>query len=168
MRPGSDKNFVWLATLDSGQATGLQVISDITLSPTPERANVGVVALFAGRMDHLTCKLELSRGHPEGLLAIGEERDGFTTSLLADREDVGLRSGETYRLVLTIPRDPAQAPVRCAVSALGLNGVAIEYQLPPESLAAYGRGTGQGLRIKIFDDEDDGGSGWEDFLVRPI
>jgi hypothetical protein len=168
MRPGSDKNAVWLATIDTGRATGIQVASRIALSPTPMRANVGLVALFADRMNHLTCKLEVSEGHPDGLLAIGEELGGLTTSLLAFRTDVGLRNGATYRLTLSIPDDPASSPVRCRVTGPGFRTQVVAVRLGPESLAAFGRGTGQGLRIKIFEDEDDGRSAWEDFSVRPL
>lgn len=167
MEPGSDRNSVWLATVDTGVATGLSVVSHIGLSPTPRRANVGLVALFADRMNHLVCKLEVSAGHPDGLLAIGEERGGETTSLLADRDGIGLRSGRTYRLVLSVPPDPTRTPVRCGVSGNGLDPTAISVRLSARSLAAYGDGTAQGLRIKIFADEDDGGSGWDDVLVLP-
>jgi hypothetical protein len=168
MQPGSEKNSVWLATLDSGRATGIEIVTRIALSPTPERANVGVVALFADRMNHLTCKLEVSEGHPDGLLAIGEERDGRTTSLLASRTGLGVRNGETYQLVLTIPRDPVSSPVRCRVRGPDIERQGVALVLDAESLAAFGAGTRQGLRIKIFDDEDDGRSAWEDFLVRPV
>ena len=168
MSPGSDHNSIWLATLDSGRATGVEVSARITLSPTPMRANVGLVALFEGRMDHLTCKLEVSHGHPDGLLAIGEERGGLTTSLLAERKDVGLRNGKTYRLTIRIPWDPATSPVRCAAEGPGIERTAVSFQLTPAMLASYGGGTAQGLRIKIFDDEDDGLSTWDDFLVRPL
>ncbi len=65
MAPGSRKNSVWLATIDSGRATGLVVDATITLSPTPLRANVGLVALFADRKNHVVCKLEVSHGRPE-------------------------------------------------------------------------------------------------------
>ena len=37
--------------------------------------------------------------------------------------------------------------------------------LSSEALSAFGAGTGQGLRVKIKDDEDDGGSRWDNFAV---
>ena len=37
--------------------------------------------------------------------------------------------------------------------------------LSAEAMTAFGAGTGQGLRVKIKDDEDDGGSRWDDFAV---
>ncbi len=168
MAPGSDNNFIWLAAVDTDRAWGIAISADITLSPTPFRANVGLIGLFEDRMNHLTCKLEVSEGHPEGLLAIGEERNGETTSLLAERDGVGLKNGRTYHLTLTIPRFPIGKPVRCDVSGGGIEPVALSLRLTAARLAAYGEGTGQGLRIKIFDDEDDGRSSWDNFLVRPI
>lgn len=168
MAPGSDNNFIWLATIDTGRSTGIVISTDITLSPTPRRANVGLIGLFEDRMNHLTCKLEVSEGHPKGLLAIGDQRNGKTTSLLAERDGVGLRSAKTYHLAFTIPKSPADRPVRCAVSGGGIDPVAVSLQLTAAKLGAYGDGTGQGLRIKIFDDEDDGKSSWDNFLVRPV
>lgn len=167
MAPGSDKNFIWLATIDTGRATGITVSANIGLSPTPMRANVGLVGLFADRMNHLVCKVEVSEGHPEGLLAIGEERQGLTTSLLAERDAVGFVSGKTYHLRLHVPSSLADSPVTCRASSRGMRPAKVAYRLTAASIAAYGSGTGQGLRIKIFDDEDDGKSSWDDFEVVP-
>jgi hypothetical protein len=167
MSPGADQVFVWLATVDTGRATDVEVAAEITLSPTPERANVGVVALFVDRKNHLTCKIEVTEGHPDGLLSIGEELAGTTTSLLAERDRVGLRNGGTYRLVLSVPRSLGSRPVTCSVTGEGIRKTRVSHVLSSEGLSAYGDGTSQGLRIKIFDDEDDGGSSWDDFLVRP-
>jgi hypothetical protein len=113
MAPGADKNSVWLATIDTGRATGITISANIRLSPTPMRANVGLVGLFADRMNHLVCKVEVSEGHPNGLLAIGDERRGATTSLLAQRDDVGFVGGGTYRLELRVPSSPAISRVTC-------------------------------------------------------
>ena len=165
MAPGSEKNFVWLATVDTGHATGITVSANISLSPTPQRANVGLVALFADRMNHLVCKVEVSEGHPDGLLAIGDQRHGATTSLLAHRDDVGFVGGETYRLELRVPSSPARSRVTCRASGQGIQPTKVAYQMSAADIAAYGGGTGQGLRIKIFDDEDDGNSSWDDFEV---
>lgn len=167
MAPGADNVFIWLATIDTDRATDLTVSADITLSPTPERANVGLVGLFADRMNHLVCKMEVSEGHPDGLLSIGDERAGVTTSLLAGREHIGFTSGGTYRLQLHVPASLGDSPVTCTASGGGIGRSKVAYRLPPVSVAAYGHGTGQGLRIKIFDDEDDGGSTWDNFRVTP-
>ena len=167
MVPGSEKNSIWLATIDSGRATGLVVGATITLSPTPLRANVGLVALFADRKNHVVCKLEVNHGHPAGLLAIGDEREGLTTSLLAARDEIGLVEGSSYRLELRVPPSLADSPIVCTVSGEGMRRSRVAYRLSDAGIATYGAGTGQGLRIKIFDDEDDGRSTWDHFLVTP-
>jgi hypothetical protein len=164
--PAPEKNFIWLATVDTGVDTGIEVIAEITLSPTPRRANVGVVALYRDRKNHLTCKLEVTEGNPSGLLAIGDQLDGTTTSLLASEAGIGLRNGKTYRLRLSIPPSLTTMPVRCSVTGPGIASAEVSFDLPPERIAGYGAGTSQGLRIKVYDDEDDGGSSWRSFLVR--
>lgn len=166
--PAEEKNFIWLATLDTGVATGVDVVARIKLSPMPRRANVGVVALYRDRHNHLTCKLEVTEGNPTGLLAIGDQLDGETTSLLASAEGIGLRNGRSYQLRLTIPRSLETQPVRCSAVGPGLPGAEVSVRLSPERIAAYGGGSSQGLRIKIYDDEDDGRSSWDSFLVRRI
>jgi hypothetical protein len=166
LEPANDKIQVWLATLDTGRAVGIKVEADIRTSPTPFRANVGLVALFEDLENHLTCKIEVSEGHPLGLLAIGDQRRNVTTSLLASIKDLGLENGRTYRLQLTVPRSPSRA-IRCQVSGKGIVPTTVAYRLTDAQRAAYGQGTSQGLRIKIFDDEDDGGSTWDNFAVRP-
>lgn len=168
MAPGSDENFIWLATIDTGHATGIAVSANVRLSPTPLRANVGLVALFADRMNHLVCKVEVTEGHPGGLLAIGDELHGATTSLLAHRDDVGFVGGNTYRLELRVPSSPARSRVTCRASGQGIQPTKVAYQMTAANIAAYGAGTGQGLRIKIFEDEDDGNSSWDDFEVARI
>jgi hypothetical protein len=167
MSPGAADISIWLATIDTGRATGLEVSARVTLSPTPLRANVGLVALYVDRGNHLTCKLEVSEGHPDGLITIGEQAGGRTTSLLAERDGIGLRSGSTYRLAIIVPRALSEHPVSCTVSGSGLERTTVSVEASDESIAAYGAGTAQGIRIKIFDDEDDGRSVWDDFLVRP-
>jgi hypothetical protein len=168
MEPASEHNSIWLATVDSGRSVALEVSSRIRLSPTPERANVGLVALFVDPQNHLVCKIEVSEGHPTGLIALGDEVEGVQDSLLDYRKDIGLRNGSTYRLTMEIPRRLERRPVRCEVFGPKLGRWAVSYRLSADRIDAYGSGTGQGLRIKIFEDEDDGMSAWEDFLVRPI
>lgn len=167
MAPTSEHNSVWLATVDTGRSTDLVVSSRIRLSPTRHRANIGSVGLFVDRRNHMVCKIEVTDGNPRGLLALGDELDGVQTSLLAYRKDIGLRNGSTYRLRLTIPARLDRRPVRCEVSGNGIERTAVAHRLSPEQIDAYGAGGSQGIRIKIFEDEDDGGSQWEDFLVEP-
>ena len=138
MAPGADKNFIWLATIDTGYATGITVSANIRLSPTPLRANVGLVALFADRMNHLVCKVEVTEGHPDGLLAIGDQQHGTTTSLLAYRDDVGLVGGKTYRLELRVPSSPAHSRVTCRASGQGIEPTKVAYQMTAADIAAYG------------------------------
>jgi hypothetical protein len=167
MAPSSEKNSIWFATIDTGRDRGVTAAARIRLSPTPDRANAGLVALFVDRANHLVCKIEVTEGNPDGLIAIGEELHGVQTSLLSYRKDIGLRNGSTYRLKLAIPDHPERRPVLCTVSGPRIERQTVRYRLTPERLAAYGSGTSQGLRIKIFDDEDDGRSGWDEFLVSP-
>jgi hypothetical protein len=168
MVPAADKGQIWLATLDTGAAKGIRIIADITMSPTPLRANVGLIALFENLENHLTCKIEVSEGHPDGLLTIGDQRRNVSTSLLAPLEHLGLENGATYHLELTLPRSLSNQPVLCRVSGSEIPPTAVSYQLTDPMIMAYGRGTSQGLRIKIYDDEDDGGSTWNSFEVRSI
>jgi hypothetical protein len=158
---------VFVATLDTGGSSGVRVSADITTSPTPQRANVGLVALFDDPEDFLDCKIEVSHGHPDGLVAIGDELAGRTTSLLASADDVGLENGRTYHVELTVPAS-LDEPVVCRVTGGGIAATTIRTALSSEQVDAYGEGTGQGLRIKIFDDEDDGGSRWDNFLVERV
>ncbi len=163
--PANPNLQIFVATLDTGMSSGVRVSADITTSPTPQRANVGLVALFVDAENFLDCKIEVSRGHPDGLVALGDELADRTTSLLASAEDMGLENGRTYHVELTVPSS-FDDPVVCRVSGGDIDPTMIETPLTPEQIEAYGDGTAQGLRIKIFDDEDDGGSRWDNLLVE--
>jgi hypothetical protein len=54
------------------------------------------------------------------------------------------------------------------VTGEGIEPTAISYRATAEQIEAYGAGTGQGLRITIVDDEDDGGSTWDDVAVERL
>ncbi len=69
---------------------------------------------------------------------------------------------------MRMPESPQDSPISCTVSGEGIRRAKVTYRLSDAEFAAYGSGTSQGLRIKIFDDEDDGRSGWEDFLVTRV
>lgn len=165
---GADNIQVWFATLDTDHTTGITVSADITMSPTPLRANVGLVALFVNPGNHLSCKIEISALRPEGLLTIGDQRHDISTSRLAPLQHRGFENGRTYHLVLSVPSSPADELVRCEVSGEGIETAAVEYQLTTPKLAAYGNGSMQGLRLHIASDEDDGNSTWDNFEVRAI
>jgi hypothetical protein len=143
------------------------VAADITTSTTPHRANVGLIGLFEDSENYLDCKVEVSHGHPDGLIALGDELADRTTSLLASAEDMGLANGRTYHVELTVPRSLDDAVV-CTVTGPSIQPTTIRTTLTPEQIEAYGDATAQGLRIKIFDDEDDGGSRWDNFLVESL
>lgn len=168
MAPGADHGQVWLATIDSGRATGIRVSADINMSPTPFRANVGLLALFKDARNHLSCKIEVSALHPQGLITFGDQLNDVSGYRLAPLQHIGLENGHTYHLELTVPDDPSTDPVRCDVSGGGIEPVSVELHLNDDELAAYGEGTKQGLRIHIIDDEDDGGSTWDNFEVRAL
>lgn len=168
MAPGADHGQVWLATIDSGRATGIRVSADITMSPTPLHANVGLLALFEDAANHLSCKIEVSPLHPQGLLTFGDQQKGVAGYRLAPVQHIGLENGNTYHLELVVPADVSTDPVSCAVSGEGIQPTSVEFRLNGPRLAAYGEGTSQGLRIHIFEDEDDGGSMWDNFEVRSM
>ena len=168
MAPRAHHGQVWLATIDSGRATGIRVSADITMSPTPLRANIGLLALFKDARNHLSCKIEVSALHPQGLITFGDQLNDVSGYRLAPRQHIGLENGNTYHLELTVPADLSTDPVRCDVSGGGIEPVSVEFQLNGEELAAFGDGTKQGLRIHIIDDEDDGGSTWDNYEVRAL
>jgi hypothetical protein len=168
MAPGADNIQIWFATLDTDHATGISVSADITMSPTPLRANVGLIALFVDLANHLSCKIEVSELHPAGLLTFGDVQHDVPGFRLAPLQHLGLKNGSTYHLVLTVPSSLADEPMRCEVSGEGIETAEVEYQLTPAMIAAYGGGTKQGLRLHITSDEDDGGSMWDNFEVREI
>ena len=168
MSPRAHHGQVWLATIDSGRATGIRVSADITMSPTPLRANIGLLALFKDARNHLSCKIEVSALHPQGLITFGDQLNDVSGYRLAPLQHIGLENGHTYHLELTVPDDPSTDPVRCDVSGGGIEPVSVELHLNDDELAAYGEGTKQGLRIHIIDDEDDGGSTWDNFEVRAL
>jgi hypothetical protein len=54
------------------------------------------------------------------------------------------------------------------VTGEGIEPTAISYRAMAEQIEAFGAGTGRGLRITIVDDEDDGGSTWDDVAVERL
>ena len=154
------------AVVGTGLTSGYRVDADISMSPTPERANVGLSAMFRNGDNHLFCKIEVSHGNPLGLLTIGKTQAAHVTSLLAFRRQVGLRTDTTYHLALAVPTDPRSDPVTCTVSDTGGRQIAsVKYRLNSSEMRAFGTATEQGLRIKVEFDEDDSGSTWDDFRV---
>jgi hypothetical protein len=110
-------------------------------------------------------KLEVSPGHPEGLVTIGKQDPTGTISLLASAHDIGLVNGGTYHA-----RVEVDGPmVRFTVSGGTLSSpITIGYTLTAAEQIAYMGGTQAGLRIRLVSDEDDGRSRWNDFSVTAL
>ena len=103
MAPGADHGQVWLATIDSGRATGDPRERRYHHVPDALRANVGLLALFKDARNHLSCKIEVSALHPQGLISRGsaERRLGLPAGTAAAH-----RSRERLlHLELTAPPD---------------------------------------------------------------
>ena len=113
--------------------------------------------------NNMVTKLEVTPGHPGGMLAVGDQINGQIHSTLCKVERLGLVNGVAYRLSVTRTGDI----VTGSVTSLADGSViaSCSAMLSAEALSAFGAGTGQGLRVKIKDDEDDGGSRWDNFAV---
>ncbi len=135
-------------------STNVTVSASITLSSTPRRANAGLTLLFVNDANNIFCKIEVTNGNPNGLMAIGRRRGGVTTSLLAKIRGTGFVSGGTYG-------------VTCARSGnvirMTVGARTISYTLTSSDLSAFGSGTKVGLRGHVTADEDDGLSRYDNF-----
>ncbi len=67
-------------------------------------------------------------------------------------------NGVAYRLSVTRAGDIVTGSVASLADGSVIGSCSA--MLYAEALSAFGAGTGQGLRVKIKDDEDDGGSRW--------
>jgi hypothetical protein len=152
------------AWVDTGHRGDVAVSARIALSPTPGRANAGLVLRYADADNHLWTKIELTEGHPGGMISIGKVSRGKLTSLLSHADGIGLRAGRTYRLEVRIDGRVVTSTVR----GPGLDGPAsTAYTLTRTEATAFADNRGAGLRTKLAFDEDDGGSRWDDFVVTP-
>jgi hypothetical protein len=157
--PSNGPAMTWIR---AGATDHVTIAADITLSPTYRRANAGLVYRLADRRNNFWSKLEVSPGHPNGLMTIGKTSDGAVTSLLAKRDDIGLRNGATYHLSV----DVDGTSIAATVSGDALPApVTIRYSLTSAESARYSANDGYGLRVKLASDEDDGGSRWDAFSV---
>lgn len=151
--------------VDVGLSDRIRVEADITLSPTTNRANVGLSYHYGAPNMHMWAKLEVSPGHPDGLVTIGKQDPAGTTSLLASAHDVGLVNGATYHASVELDGPD----VRFTVSGGNLTApVRIEYSLTRAEQISYMGRTAAGLRIRLVWDEDDGRSRWNTFAVTAI
>jgi hypothetical protein len=77
------------------------VQADITLSPTYDRAAPALVTNWVDNKNNMVTKLEVTPGHPGGMLAVGDQIDGQIHSTLCKVDRLGLTNGATYRLAVT-------------------------------------------------------------------
>ena len=150
------------ATLVTGVSDGYVVEADVTLSPTFQRAAPGLLANYADDENYLFTKVEVTEGHPDGFIAVGDQLEGVVRSTLCQKSHLGLENGETYHLSLRRSGTDVQATVE-SEDGTELGTCAIT--LDAEQLGAYGEATAFGLRVKIVGDEDDGRSRWDEFTV---
>ncbi len=139
------------------------VQADVTLSPTYDRAAPALVTNWVDNKNNMVTKLEVTPGHPGGMLAVGDQIDGQIHSTLCKVDRLGLTNGATYRLAVTRSGDVVTGSVSSLEDGSLIGSCSVS--LSTEALTAFGAGTGQGLRVKIKDDEDDGGSRWDNFAV---
>ena len=151
------------AVMATPVSDGFTVQADITTSPTYDRAAPALVTNWVDNKNNMVTKLEVTPGHPGGMLAVGDQIDGQIHSTLCKVDRLGLTNGVTYRLSVTRTGDIVTGSVTSLSDGFLIGSCSAV--LSSEALTAYGAGTGQGLRVKIKDDEDDGGSRWDNFAV---
>jgi hypothetical protein len=151
------------AVMATPVSDGFTVQADITLSPADLRAAPALVTNWVDNKNNMVTKLEVTPGHPGGMLAVGDQIDGQIHSTLCRVDRLGLTNGETYRLAVTRAGDIVTGSVTSLADGSVIGSCLA--MLSAEALSAFGAGTGQGLRVKIKDDEDDGGSRWDNFAV---
>jgi hypothetical protein len=153
------------ATRDIGVSNNYKVEADLALSPTPLRANAGLVANYVGHNDQLYCKVEITAEHKGGFMSIGHILGGVANSLLAYQTKVGVQNGGTYHMTFTRSR----RRVRCTVSGGGLAASSsVTYTLPRAEARSLRNGTSAGLRARWDPDEDDGLSTWDNFSATAL
>ena len=148
------------ATRSIGASNNYKVEADITLSPTPLRANAGLVANYVNHNNQLYCKVEITAEHRGGFMSIGHILGGVANSLLVYKTKVGVANGGTYHMTFT----RSARRVRCTVSGGGLaSSSSVTYNLPRSEATALRRGRAAGLRARWDPDENDGLSRWDNF-----
>jgi hypothetical protein len=153
------------AVVNTGLATNYKVSADITLSPTPLRANAGLTANWLNHSNNLFCKVEVTAQHKGGFLAIGDIINGTGNSLLAYKTKVGVQNGGTYHMDFS----RSGSTMTCTVSGGGLaSSSTVKYRLTKTQARVLKRGKSDGLRARWESDEDDGGSAWDNFSVSSI
>jgi hypothetical protein len=166
-----------VATIDCRTTGDLLIQADVTLSPTTDRANVGLVFRFVDPQNYLWAKVKVTATDPTGAIGIGKVEDGLAaTPSLGSLARAGLRNGETYHLALAL-RGPK---VSITVSGGSLaQPVTLSYAMSADEMSRFGDATRVGMLARWFggdpaiegdpaEDEDDGGSSWDNFLVSRI
>lgn len=166
-----------IATIDCRATGDLLIQADVTLSPTQARANVGLIFRFADPQNYLWAKVKVTATDPDGAIGIGKVENGLVAiPTLGSLASVGLRNGETYHLALAIRGPKVSVTVRGGSLT---QPVSLSYSMSAEETAKFGGATRVGMLARWFggdpaiegdpaEDEDDGGSSWDNFLVSRI
>jgi hypothetical protein len=153
------------AIVESDMSDAFKAEADITLSSGSLRANAGLTILHRDHANHVFCKVEVTKGHPEGFISIGKYVGGEGRSLLgpgSNQDGLGLHNGQTYHGVCKRRGDR----ISWRLSGGDLDtGERVHYDLSTEDIGAFGDATAQGLRARVASDEDDGGTHWDNFDV---
>jgi hypothetical protein len=143
-------------------ANNYSVSADITLSPTPLRANAGLTTNYVDHNNQLFCKVEVTAEHKGGFLSIGHILGGVANSLLVYKTKVGVTNGGTYHM--EVKRSGPK--VTCTVSGGGLAAPSkVTYSVPKAEGRVLSKGRRAGLRARWESDENDGGSRWDNFVA---
>ncbi len=165
-----------VATIDCRATGDLLIQSDITLSPTLNRANVGLVFRYADPKNYLWAKVKNTRTDPLGALGIGKTEDGIVTSALGTKSGIGLENGMTYHVAVALDGN------RIALTVSGgslASPASISYTMTPDEALRFSGATRVGLLSRWYpgdpavagdptESEDDGNSTWDNFVVSRI
>ena len=146
---------------------GMAITTKIRLSPG--LSNVGVVGPLRDAGNHLFCKVERTKPHPDGFLAIGRRLHGHKPEILEHGNQIGLLAGQRYILKAT----RRGANTTCSISQKGTRLALLTYTMRAADRSAFGSGRKVGIRMRLVArgtrrDEDDGRSKFERFTVRTM
>ena len=159
----ADRTRIGYAVMATSVSDAFTVQADITLSPTDLRAAPALVTNWVDNKNNMVTKLEVTPQTPRRHAR--RRRSDRRTDPFDPLQGGTTRPRE--RRVLPVERDRSDDIVTGSVTSLADGSVigSCSAALSAEAMTAFGAGTGQGLRVKIKDDEDDGGSRWDDFAV---
>ena len=146
---------------------GMAITSKVRLSPG--WSNIGIVGPLRDVGNHLFCKVERTKPHPQGFLAIGRRLNGHKPEILVHENQIGVAAGQRYFLKAT----RKGANTTCSISQNGTHLAEITYTMRRADRASFGSGRKVGIRIRLVArgtrrDEDDGRSRFERFTVRTM